>query len=64
MLKNPAAYVKAYAAWIGGILTATIIAAPAIGVHIPPWVALISIIITAVSVQQLPNATPTGDHAA
>ena len=55
MIKNPAAYVKAYAAWIGGILSAVIIAAPAIGIGIPPYVALISIIITAVSVQQLPN---------
>ena len=63
MIKNPAAYVKAYAAWIGGILSATILAAPAIGIDIPPYVALVSIIITAISVQALPNTTSTAKHA-
>ena len=65
MIKNPAAYVKAYAAWIGGILSAVILAAPAIGIDIPPLFALISIIVTAISVQELPNKPATaGDHAA
>ncbi|MFC5930942.1 hypothetical protein D6T64_12170 [Cryobacterium melibiosiphilum] len=65
MIKNPAAYVKAYAAWIGGVLSATILAAPAIGIDIPPYLALVSIVITAISVQALPNAAvTTGDHAA
>ncbi|MDJ0337482.1 hypothetical protein [Cryobacterium sp. PH31-O1] len=59
MIKNPAAYVKAYAAWIGGVLSAVILAAPMIGVDIPPYVALVSIIITAVSVQALPNTDAT-----
>lgn len=52
---NPAEYVKAYAAWIGGILSAVIIAAPSIGIDIPAYLALVSIIITAISVQALPN---------
>ena len=64
MIKNPAAYVKAYAAWIGGILSAVILAAPTIGIDIPSYVALVSIIITAISVQALPN-TPvdTAKHS-
>lgn len=55
MFKNPAGYIKAYAAWAGGILTAVIIGAPAIGIEIPPAVALVSLILTAVAVQALPN---------
>lgn len=55
MFKNPAAYVKAYAAWIGGILTAVIVGAPAIGAEVPLWLAIVTLVLTAVAVQALPN---------
>lgn len=61
MFKDPARYVKAYAGWIGGILSAVIIGAPAIGINIPPAVALVSLLITAIGVQALPNAQADGE---
>lgn len=62
MFKNPAAYVKAYAGWIGGIVSAVLVLLPGVGVDVPPWVAIVSLVLTAVSVQALPNVKGEGDE--
>lgn len=59
MFTTPARYIKAYAGWIGGILSAVLIGAPAIGIQVPSWVALFTLVITAIAVQALPNS-PAG----
>lgn len=56
-------YAKGLAASVGSILTAIIVGLPAIGVEVPQWLAIVSVVVTAVAVVVIPNKVSEQDKA-
>lgn len=48
-------YAKGIAASVGSVLTAIIVGLPAIGVEVPQWLAIVTLIATSVAVVAIPN---------
>jgi hypothetical protein len=48
-------YAKGYAASIGGVLTLVVIGLPALGIAVPIWLAIVTLVVTSIAVIAIPN---------